>query len=197
MTHSSSESFFNSACIFEASLLLVAFALGWIADINPFEDLHFSETAILYGVVGTLPLIFLFLSMQHLHYRCVEVVRRLLMETLASRLHTLHWSDLLILSAIAGLSEEVLFRGVVQPWLEQMWGFNTGLLVSSILFGLVHAITPLYAILAALVSIYLGWSLDYGETRNLLTPVVIHTLYDFFAFLMIIRSYKHFYPEQP
>jgi membrane protease YdiL (CAAX protease family) len=195
MTHSFSDSFFKSACIFEASLVLVAFVLGWIADIDPFGDLQFSETAIFNGIMGTLPLIILFLSMQHLNYRCVDVIRKLLMETLASRLHTLPWSDLLILSAIAGLSEEVLFRGVVQPWMEQVWGLNTGLLVSSILFGLVHAITPFYAILAALVSIYLGWSLDYGETRNLLTPIVIHTLYDFFAFLMIIRSYKHFYSK--
>lgn len=59
---------------------------------------------------------------------------------------------------------------------------NAGLIGSSVLFGLVHAITPLYALLAMGVSIYLGLFLDYGGERNLLTPIVIHTAYDFLAF---------------
>jgi hypothetical protein len=50
--------FFKKACSFEAALILVAVALGWIANINPFENLHFSESAIAYGVIGTMPLFF-------------------------------------------------------------------------------------------------------------------------------------------
>jgi membrane protease YdiL (CAAX protease family) len=105
-------------------------------------------------------------------------------------LHRYHWTDLFILAAIAGISEEILFRGVIQPWMESSWGLNTGLIGSSMLFGLVHAITPLYAVLAALVSIYLGLALDYGGERNLLTPIIIHGLYDFLAFLALMRSYR-------
>ena len=58
------------------------------------------------------------------------------------------------------------------------------------IFGLVHAVTPLYAVLAAFVGIYLGLSLDYGGDRNLLTPVIIHGLYDFLAFVALMRVYR-------
>jgi hypothetical protein len=33
-------------------------------------------------------------------------------------------------------------------------------------------------------------SLDYGAERNLLTPIVIHSLYDFIAFIVILRNYR-------
>ena len=196
MEHSSesaTDNFFRSACLFEAALLLVAIFLGWVAGIDPFEHWYFSEMAIFYGIVGTLPLLFLYQSMQHSALPAIRVIRNILMETLASRLYVLSWSDLFILSVIAGVSEEVLFRGVVQPWIEQSWGMLAGLLISSAIFGLVHAVTPLYAVLAGLVSVYLGFSLDYGGSRNLLTPILIHGLYDFFAFLMLIQSYKEQY----
>jgi membrane protease YdiL (CAAX protease family) len=185
--------FYKSACTFEASLILVAVVLGWIAGIDPFAALSFSEPAILYGVLGTLPLVLVFLALQVAPIKSLQAIRQLLMETLVSRLFALHWTDLLVLAAIAGVAEEVLFRGVLQPWLERAWGLQAGLWLSSALFGLVHFITPAYALLATLVSVYLGLSLDVGESRNLLTPIVIHGLYDFLAFLIIIRSYKMHY----
>ena len=67
---------------------------------------------------------------------------------------------------------------------------TAGLIGSNIIFGLVHAVTPLYAVLAALVGIYLGLSLDYGGDRNLLIPVIIHGLYDFLAFVALMRVYR-------
>jgi membrane protease YdiL (CAAX protease family) len=105
-------------------------------------------------------------------------------------LHRYHWTDLLILAAIAGVSEELLFRGVIQPWIETSWGISAGLILSNIVFGLVHAVTPLYAVLAALVGVYLGLSLDYGGERNLLTPIIIHGFYDFLAFVALMRAYR-------
>jgi uncharacterized protein len=186
------ERFFKSACLFESALILVAVVLGWIAGINPFAALHFSEIAIFYGILGTVPLFLVFLALQQMTADSVVSIRRLLLETLAPGMARCNWADLLVLAAIAGVSEEVLFRGFLQPWLEQAWGIQAGLIVSNIIFGLVHAITPLYAILAALVGIYLGWSLDYGGERNLLTPILIHGLYDFLAFLAIMKSYKQY-----
>jgi membrane protease YdiL (CAAX protease family) len=114
----------------------------------------------------------------------------LLLETLGARLQNRQWSDLLILAAIAGFSEEVLFRGFIQPWAEQLTDITTGLIISNLVFALLHAVTPLYAVLAFLMGIYLGLSLDYGEERNLMTPIIIHGVYDFVAFLAIVRSYR-------
>lgn len=184
------DEFFKSACYFEASLILVAIFLGWVANIDPFEHIYFSETAIAYGVIGTLPLFLMFLGLEKLQGESVVKIRKLLLNTLGPGLHSYHWSDLLILAAIAGIAEELLFRGVIQPWIENSWGITTGLIASNIVFGLVHAVTPLYAVLAALVGIYLGLSLDYSGDRNLLIPVIIHGFYDFLAFVALMRVYR-------
>lgn len=184
------DDFFKKACYFEASLILVAMVLGWFSGVNPFETLHFSESAIAYGVMGTAPLLLLFLALEHIQTESVVKIRKLLLDTLGPGLHRYHWADLFILAAIAGISEEMVFRGVIQPWMEISWGMKAALIGSNIIFGLAHALTPLYAVLATLVGIYLGLSLDVGGERNLLTPVIIHGLYDFFAFMALMRAYR-------
>jgi uncharacterized protein len=182
--------FFKNACLFEASLVLVAVVIGWVADLNPFASLHYSETAVFYGLVGTAPLYLLFMLFQQVQVEPVAKIRQMLLQTLAPGLARCSWADLCLLAAIAGISEEVLFRGVLQPWMESAWGMRAGLIGSNLLFGLVHAITPLYALLAALVGIYLALSMDFSGERNLLTPILIHGLYDFLAFLAIARSFR-------
>ncbi|MFZ2725335.1 MAG: CPBP family intramembrane glutamic endopeptidase [Methylococcaceae bacterium] len=182
--------FFVSACYFEAALLLVALLIGYLTDINPFTHLYFSEKALAIGVIATIPLGFLFIGLHHWQIKSMQTIRQFLIETLCPYLYKRHWSDLLLLSTITGFSEEVLFRGAIQPWLESFWSVNVALLVSNLLFGLVHSITPLYALLATLVGIYLGISLDISGERDLLIPIIIHSLYDFFAFMVLMRTYK-------
>lgn len=184
------DDFFKRACSFEAALIPVSVILGWIANINPFENLHFSESAIAYGVVGTMPLFLLFLALEQMQAESVVKIKDVLLETLGPSLHRYHWTDLLILASVAGISEEMLFRGVIQPWLESSWGMTAGLVGSNVIFGLAHAITPLYAVLAMFVGIYLSLSLDYGGERNLLVPIVIHGFYDFLAFVALMRTYR-------
>jgi len=185
------DNFFRMACYFEAALTFLAILLGWLMDVNPFAYLGFDELALFYGILLTLPLVLIFFAMQELPFAGLQKIRALLLETLGARLYRCHWTDLLILAAIAGFSEEVLFRGTLQPWLENVTGMTAGLLISNVLFALVHAVTPLYAVLALLMGLYLGMSLDYGAERNLLTPIVIHGFYDFIAFVVILRNYRN------
>ena len=183
-------SFLNSACFFEATLIPLAILLGWIGSINPFANIFFTETALANGVIGTIPLILIFLAFEQIQAKSVGNIRRLLLETLGPGLLDRHWTDLLILALIAGIAEELLFRGVIQPWIEQFWGVTAGLVISNFIFGLVHAVTPLYALLAGIVGMYLGLSLNYGTEKNLLVPIIIHGLYDFLAFFALIRMYR-------
>ncbi|MBT9096628.1 CPBP family intramembrane metalloprotease [Methylovulum psychrotolerans] len=185
-----SDNFFKKACYFEASLILVAMLLGWIAHLNPFANIHFTFSSLLYGGVGTLPLFMMFLAMEKVQGHSVAQIRQFLLRTLGPSLHRYDWVGLLVLAAVAGISEEILFRGVIQPWLEVSWGLTAGLLLSNVLFGLVHSVTPLYSVLAGLVGIYLGVMMDIQGDRNLLTPIIIHALYDFLAFLALMRAYR-------
>src|SRR5205085_12118606 len=94
--------------------------------------------------------------------------------------------DLAAISVLAGFGEEMLFRGVLQDLLSRWLGPWPALAFASVLFGLLHLITPTYAVLAALMGAYLGWL--YARTGNLLVPIMTHTLYDFFALSYIVRS---------
>jgi len=171
-------------------LILVALLLGWITGVDPFQSLHFSDTALFFGVIGALPLFLMFLLLEHWQHPSVAQIKQLLLRTLGPNLSRLHWTDLLVLASIAGFSEELLFRGVFQPWMEMYWDKTTALIGSNLIFGFTHAVTPLYWVLAGLVGCYLGLALDYGGERNLLTPIVIHALYDFLAFVALMRVYR-------
>ncbi|MBE0470261.1 MAG: CPBP family intramembrane metalloprotease [Methyloprofundus sp.] len=184
------DNFFKTACYFESSLILVAIVLGWVAGIDPFAHLEFNERVVFNGILGTLPLCIIFLALNQTQSDALEKIRKVLHDTLGPSLIKHHWTDLFVLAAIAGISEEILFRGVIQPWLENSWGMLAGLLISSLIFGLIHAVTLLYFIMATAVSVYLGMYLDYDNTRNLLAPIIIHGLYDFFAFMLILHAYR-------
>jgi len=87
----------------------------------------------------------------------------------------------LALGAAAGLGEEMLFRGVLQAELSSRLGDGIALGLSSIIFGALHAVTPLYAALASLASVFFGYL--YVESQNLAVPIVCHGLYDVGALL--------------
>jgi len=60
-----------------------------------------------------------------------------------------------------------------------------GWILASVLFGVVHSITPTYAVVAALVGAYLGWLWLWRD--NLLAPIVTHAVYDFVALAYLTR----------
>lgn len=82
------------------------------------------------------------------------------------------WTDLIWLGLLPGLSEELLFRGVMLPALGLNW---VGLVLSSLCFGILH-LNGLqqwsYVIWVSAVGFLLGYSAV--STGNLLVPVVAH-----------------------
>jgi len=87
-------------------------------------------------------------------------------------LKPLFWPDLIWLGLLPGLSEELLFRGVMLPAL----GLDaSGLVVSSLCFGILHLSGweqwP-YAIWATVVGLLLGFCAL--STGNLLVPIIAH-----------------------
>ena len=182
--------FLNLAALFEGGLAAVAFALGWMVGIDPLANLQLDWPGLMWGVGGVVPLLLLFWISYRFPFGPFRSIKRFLIEMLGPPLAACRWYDLPLLSLLVGLSEEMLFRGLAQPWLEH-WGPAAGLIGSNVIFGLAHAITPAYALLAGLVGAYLGLLMETGESRNLLTPIVTHALYDYVVFLVVIRSYRH------
>ena len=182
--------FLKVATYFEGSLVLAAYLIGWMADVNPLANLRFQLDALFFGLAGTIPLYLFFLFSYHLPFGKLHIIKRLLIDRMGPMLAACHWSALLYLSLLAGFTEEILFRGLLQPLFESHWGWSVGIVLSNICFAMAHFITPLYAILAGLTGLYLGFAMDFGGERNLLNPIVIHAAYDFLAFLAVVQSYR-------
>jgi membrane protease YdiL (CAAX protease family) len=81
--------------------------------------------------------------------------------------------DLIIISMLAGFAEEMLFRGVLQV--------KFGIFFASILFGLMHAVTPAYLVITIIMGFYLGMLFNVFE--SLLVPIQLHVLYDLAALI--------------
>ena len=76
----------------------------------------------------------------------------------------------------AGFGEEMLFRGVLQYKLCSFLPDVLSVAFSSIIFAALHAVTPLYAFLAWIASLYFGYL--YQITTNLAVPIFTHAIYD-------------------
>jgi uncharacterized protein len=108
---------------------------------------------------------------------------------LAMVLKPLAIPDLVWLGLLPGLSEELLFRGVMLPAL----GLDPiGIVLSSLCFGVLHMTNVQqwpYAVWATLVGMILAFTMV--ETGNLLIPIVAHVTTNFvsgFAWKLKARS---------
>ena len=93
-----------------------------------------------------------------------------------------------LVAALAGFGEELLFRGLLQLGFSKILHVWLAIFVTSLIFGLAHAVTPTYCVLAFLISLYLGFLLIH--TENLVVPIIVHAFYDFFVFLFILWTPK-------
>lgn len=174
--------FLNFAGLFEGGLALAALGVGWLVEINPLEHLVWSWPAVGWGVLGAIPTFLFFYLTYRFPVGELRRIREFLSRELAPSLSILRWYDLILMSVLAGVSEELLFRGLLQPWIGPLW--------SNVLFGAVHWITPLYALIAFAIGSYLSWTMSVPEPHNLLTPIVTHAVHDYLAFLMIVAIYR-------
>ena len=131
----------------------------------------------------------LFISLgSHLIYRLWPAYRNSADDYLELVLKPLTWSDLIWLGLLPGLSEELLFRGIMLPAL----GLNLGaVIISSCLFGILHINGTQqwsYAIWAAFVGFLLGYVALI--TCNLVIPVVAHIVTNFCSGLIWKTKHK-------
>lgn len=110
-------------------------------------------------------------------YRLWSGYRRSADQYLALVLKPLLVWDLIWLGLLPGMSEELLFRGVMLPEFGlDFWG----VLLSSLCFGVLHLSSPKqwpYVAWASLIGMVLGYSALL--TGNLLVPIVAHILTNF------------------
>jgi membrane protease YdiL (CAAX protease family) len=172
------------AAAVEGGLIGLAWLLGWALHQPPLAFFDFDAAAALRGLLAAVPPLLVAAACLRWPVGPLRQVKRFTEEVLRPLLAPCTLLDLLGIAVLAGLGEEMLFRGVLQPALGRgLGGPWLGVAAAAVLFGLLHAVTAAYAVLAAFMGAYLGWLFLGG---NLLVPVVAHAAYDFVLLLYLI-----------
>jgi membrane protease YdiL (CAAX protease family) len=166
----------------EGVVVIAALIIAWLFDIklfpltrNIFHDI----------VIGTLwasiplALFVLLLSKKTTNIPMLGSLRKTIINDIKVIFSNCSLIDLCFISIFAGFAEELLFRGVIQVKL--------GIIGASIIFGLLHFITPAYCIIATIMGFYLGFLFQCYE--SILIPIQLHFVYDLGALIYLRYSY--------
>ena len=173
----------------EGGLGLFGIGAALLFGVNLCATLGLETGAAVIGVVGAAPMVLLFLGSLRSSWPPLVHIREKLDQAVLPFFAPLPWWGLALLALLAGAGEELLFRGFLQPVLSRPLGAAGGLLVASVLFGLVHWITPFYALFAAILGVYLGALFLF--TDSLLAAAVAHAVYDFVALAVYLGRSHH------
>ena len=178
-----------TALMFQGGIGLIGLFAVWLFEIPLLLDgLNAVEVA-LFGAVGA--------AATYLVLVLLSRVPWLFPDNLSGQMQALYnfaasyrWPVLGALSLLAGVGEELLFRGAIQGWLLQHTGPWTAVIAASVLFGLVHYVSFTYFVMATGLGAVLG--VAYQFSQSLALVMVWHALYDMVALYCLLR-YPHWF----
>ncbi len=177
------------AVVVEGGLGLLAVGLGQWLGRPPWAMIRWTWPGAWWGLAASLPLLVALFVVVRVPPRPLKELLQVVDKLVVPLFRQSRLSELALVSVLAGLGEEMLFRGVVQvtiaAWFGGTFGAWIGIAAAAVLFGLLHTITTAYAVLAGLIGLYLCWV--FMATDNLLVPIIAHGLYDFVALVYLVR----------
>ncbi len=178
----SRKEFLNLAGLVEGGTVLLALGLGSVLGVSPWDVLHWDLTSVAVGLLATVPMLVGFVIFRGPRNQAADL--------LGDALSRCRWDDLILVGLLAGFGEELLFRGVIQPWIA-WWHPLGALILTNLLFGVIHFVSLSYFLVVTLFGVYLSWlTYDIGEP-NLLRAMVAHGVYDAIAFFLIVRQHRN------
>ena len=187
------------AFAFELLLALGALALGWLLGLSPWyhtaSEPHSIESLsrdLLWGLAATAPAVAVLLLEESPLWRSLTELKHQVSGMLDRLLCGSTHAQLFILALLAGLGEELLFRGLLQAGLARLlpapFGIVGSLLIASILFGLCHYLSHTYFLLATLAGFYFGLLMI--VSGSILPAILAHALYDFVALVYLLAEHE-------
>ncbi|NLR91528.1 CPBP family intramembrane glutamic endopeptidase [Flammeovirga agarivorans] len=116
------------------------------------------------------------------------------LDTVKSMIDDRYFLTLFSIVIIAPVMEEFIFRGIMLDGLLKNYTPWKAIFLSSFLFGLIH-MNLIQAVHAGLGGVLFGWI--YYKTKNLLLPILLHSINNFFAFKELTSIPDDFDIEQP
>jgi len=150
-------------------------------------DFEISLTSTLLGLAAAVPIGLTVVLMMAGPIARLSLIKRAMSQIL-QKLHgsfglsirSLSAVDIVLLSLAAGIGEELFFRGMLQSFVGVWW--------AAAIFGLLHALTPAYFVLATAIGVWFG--LLYELSGNLLVPMLSHATYDIFALYLLQQQFS-------
>lgn len=177
------------AVMVEGGLALAAVILAWLFRV-PLADQVARwgaplAWAVARGLLITLPMLAVFWWLMHWDRPMLQRLREQVQWLIGEMFPDASLAQFALVALLAGVGEELLFRGVIQ-WLLGQWTTPVaGLVIASLLFGAAHALSKLYFLFATLIGLCFGWLVLYYQ--DLVAPMVAHSVYDFVALVYISR----------
>jgi membrane protease YdiL (CAAX protease family) len=181
---------FRMAVLVEGGLVLVSLVLASLFGIRLVEQLPTDwqsfSIAFARGVAVAAVMLVVFFVVYRLPFaefrRLREQVEWLVLQLFPRG----NLAQFALVALLAGIGEELLFRGVIQTLLIRWTSPMTGLIIGSLLFGLAHSLSRLYFVLAFIIGLLMGWlTLHYTD---LTAPIVAHAVYDFVALAYLAKQ---------
>jgi membrane protease YdiL (CAAX protease family) len=104
-------------------------------------------------------------------------------EAFAKSFNSAGIATFLMMVIAAPIFEELVYRGIILDGLLKRYSPFTAILVSSVLFGLIH-LNPWQFVAGFIVGLFAGWV--YYKTRNLTLTMILHATINFVGYLQIV-----------
>ena len=187
------------AFAFECGLIVLAALLGWWCEHSPLASCARGDDAWLgnlracgLGVVAAVPPLVGLAWMTRTRSGPARRLVDLVDQQVVPMFDGASVVEFALIALAAGVGEELLFRGLMQALIVEWCGPPAGVAIAigltSLVFALLHALSPAYATLALAMSVYLGLLQHYSG--NVLAPIVTHAAYDFVAIWYLVRRGK-------
>jgi len=180
---------FAMAVLVEGGLAVLALILAWLFELPLGNQIPRWGAPLAWaagrGLVATLPMLILFWWLMHSVRLSLRRLRDQVEWLIGEMFPQSSAAQFALIAALAGVGEELLFRGVIQSLLIGWTTPVVGLVLTSLIFGAAHALSRLYFLLATLIGAYFGLLTLYYN--DLIAPMVAHGMYDFVALMYIAR----------
>ena len=194
---------FTKFVVAEYLMVPIALVMMWVCDLPNADSITGQlrgedpwSWGVAFGLLATIPMLLSIVLTAMVPWRPLVELRELVQTKLAPLFRGMPSWALFLIAMGAGFGEEWLFRGFgiqgVDWLLPDAWSPVvvqwTAILIVALVFGGVHALTPMYFFLTFAMGVYFGYLVLL--TESLMPVVVAHGLYDYVALLYIMRLDK-------
>ena len=194
---------FTKFVVAEYLMVPIALVMMWVCDLPNADSITGQlrgedpwSWGVAFGLLATIPMLLSIVLTAMVPWRPLVELRELVQTKLAPLFRGMPSWALFLIAMGAGFGEEWLFRGFgiqgVDWLLPDAWSPVvvqwTAILIVALVFGGLHALTPMYFFLTFAMGVYFGYLVLL--TESLMPVVVAHGLYDYVALLYIMRLDK-------